>query len=462
MRKKLSSRHVASSLTLSVLLSMIVSGFFALPAFAHASAVRPHSVYVHPIAQSVGQRGPDAKFKCQNPGYPYQCFGPQQIRNAYAIQPLLDKGVSGRGRTIVIVDAFQSPTVQQDLDTFSSTFGIPSAHVNVIAPDGLTPFDPTDPNQVGWAEEISLDVQWSHAVAPGATIDLVLGKSNQDIDLLNVTRYAVDHSLGDTISQSFGEAETCVDPQLLAQEHQVFAEATRKHITLFASSGDQGAAQGTCDGSSFLLSASFPAADPFVTAVGGTHLNADLDTGKYSSETVWSAASNNGGTGGGFSTIYKRPWYQFGTVAGQYRGEPDVSYNADPNSGVLTYLGFPGIPVPPGFFSFGGTSASSPQWAGITALADEIAGKRLGLLNPAFYLIGHTPLYKTVFHDITEGNNTFIGAGTNGVTVTVQGYNATKGWDATTGWGSPIVAKLVPVLIIFDHIDDVARQIDKA
>jgi len=140
------------------------------------------------------------------------------------------------------------------------------------APDGLTPFDPTSSDQVGWADEISLDVEWSHNIAPGAKIVLVLSKSDMDADLLSALKYAVDNNLGDVISMSFGEAETCVGippgPALNAAYHAVFVEATQKGITLFASSGDQGAAQRTCDGSSWIKSSSSPASDPLVTAVG--------------------------------------------------------------------------------------------------------------------------------------------------------------------------------------------------
>ena len=122
--------------------------------------------------------------------------------------------------------------------------------------------------------EISLDVVWAHAIAPGANITLVLAKSDADADILSATKYAVDNHLGDVISQSFGENESCMDPSLLAQQHQVFADATMKNITIFASSGDEGAAQGTCDGSSLVQAASTPASDPLVTAVGGTELHA--------------------------------------------------------------------------------------------------------------------------------------------------------------------------------------------
>jgi subtilase family serine protease len=117
-------------------------------------------------------------------------------------------------------------------------------------------------------------VEWAHAIAPGANITLVLAKTNDDADILSATQYAVDHNLGNVISQSFGENESCVDSNLLAAQRNLFVKATLKHITLIASSGDDGAAQGTCDGSSIVLAASSPASDPLVTAVGGTALHA--------------------------------------------------------------------------------------------------------------------------------------------------------------------------------------------
>ena len=199
------------------------------------------------------------------------CYDPYQMRHAYNIDTLINAGFDGRGKTIVIVDAFQSPNIVQQLNFYNSFYGLPSLNglggaanpslgtFTQVAPDGLTPFVAGDANMTGWAEEISLDVLWAHAIAPGANIVLVLAKSNDDADILSATKYAVDHNLGDVISQSFGENESCMDPKLLAQQHQVFADATIKNITLFASSGDDGAAQPTCDGSSFVKAASTPA-----------------------------------------------------------------------------------------------------------------------------------------------------------------------------------------------------------
>ena len=214
------------------------------------------------------------------------CYDPYQMRHAYNIDTLISAGFTGKGKTIVIVDAFQSPNIVDQLNFYNSFYGLPGLNglggpadpslgtFTQVAPDGLTAFDPTDDNMVGWAEEISLDVLWAHAIAPGANIVLVLSKTNDDADILSATQYAVDHNLGNVISQSFGENESCVDSDLLAAQHQLFVNATLKHITLIASSGDDGAAQGTCDGTSLVRAASSPASDPLVTAVGGTELHA--------------------------------------------------------------------------------------------------------------------------------------------------------------------------------------------
>jgi subtilase family serine protease len=442
-KKHLYLRFISSVAMLASMLSIALTVVSA-PAQAATLPYRSHPVQVSPVILKSGQPKSNAQyqFPCQAPTAPNRCYVPQQIRTAYSIQPLLNQGITGKGRTIVIIDAYQSPTVQKDLDIFDKTFGLASTKVNIIAPDGLTPFDYTDPNQLGWAEEISLDVQWSHAVAPGAKIDLVLAKSNQDADILSVTKYAVDHNLGDVISQSFGEAESCADPKLLVAEHEVFEVAASKHITVLASSGDSGAAQPTCDNSSYILSASTPASDPLVTGVGGTQLNADSHTGKYISEVAWNEPALQAASGGGYSTLYKRPAYQNGVVKSAWRGVPDVSYDAAVNGGVQTYLGFLGTQS--NFYTFGGTSSSSPQWAGIVALLDQHANHRLGFINPTLYKIGQSRAeYSAAFHDIKEGNNTLVGTDANGNTVTINGYKAGDGWDAVTGWGSPVVSHLI-------------------
>jgi subtilase family serine protease len=405
-------------------------------------------------------------FTCQIPSLqPPTCYDPYQIRHAYNIDTLINAGFDGAGKTIVIVDAFQSPNIVTELNTFISFYGLPSLNglggpsnpslgtFTQVAPDGLTAFDPSNGDMVSWAFEITLDVLWSHAIAPGANIVLVLAKSDADADLLSATKYAVDNRLGDVISQSFGEGERCMAPSLVAQQHQVFADATMQNITIFASAGDEGAGQGTCDGSSLVKAASTPASDPLVTAVGGTELIAagycltllgcnpatSPLPGTYQGEIAWNEPGI-GATGGGFSVLYDEPSYQQGTIhGGKQRGVPDVSYTAAVLHGVLLYVNIPGQPA--GFYLIGGTSVGSPQWAAILSIADQEAGYDLGFINKALYHIGQAPPHYSVsFFDVTSGNNSFDG---------VTGFNAGQGWDPTTGLGSPRTDQLVNYLIQF-------------
>jgi subtilase family serine protease len=385
------------------------------------------------------QNADGVTFSCQLTT-PAGCYGPDQIRTAYGVDQLAARGLDGKGRTIVIVDAFSSPTIVHDLATFDGLFGLPSARFKQVAPDGLTPFDQNDPNQVGWAGEITLDVEWAHAIAPKANIVLVLAKSNQDADILSATRYAVNHNLGDVISQSFGEAEQCMDPALVRAQHDLFQKAANQHMTVLASSGDQGAAQPTCDGTSFFKAASTPASDPNVTGVGGTRLFANGVTGVYSGETVWNEPDFEAASGGGFSVLYGTPSYQK-SLHLPSRGVPDVAYNAAIIGGVLTVWSSSGEGQDL-VFRFGGTSAGSPQWAGLVALADQLGGKRIGMMNHKLYALAHPQQkYHADFHDIRVGNNTFHGAD-----ITVPGFPANPGWDAATGLGSPKANALVPAL----------------
>jgi subtilase family serine protease len=426
--------------------ALVAAGLVAASAPATASAPIAHrvtpAVGVKPHAIPAGKAAPSGAvlFNCQQPGAGVTCYGPDQIRAAYAIQPLLDRGITGKGRTIVIIDAFAPPTVAADLHTFDTTWGLPDPKLSIIAPQGVPAFDPNDDNQVGWSGEIALDVQWAHVVAPQAKIVLVEARSNDDADILAATRYAVDHNLGDVISQSFGEDERCVDPAILKAQHALFATASRRGITLIASAGDQGSAQPTCDGSSYSLAASSPASDPYVLAIGGTSLKADPASGAYQSETVWNETDEYGAAGGGgYSVLYSRPDYQRGTVSRHSRGLPDVSYDGGINGGVLVYW-------EGGFWIFGGTSSGSPQWAGVTALAGQLAHHRLGLLQPRLYQLGRSRAARSTLHDIVVGDNHYAFTDDSGQLVTIPGYRATRGWDAATGLGTPIASGLVPFL----------------
>src|SRR4051794_9809078 len=440
----------------------LVAGTVVAAAPAQAAVPVAHRITVHPQVYRAAAAPNAATFTCQtrplDGSAGARCYVPAQIQNAYAITPLLKAGKNGAGRTIVIVDAYGSPTMARDLQDFSTTFDLRAPAFSQIAPAGAPPaFDPNDANQVGWAFETTLDVEWAHAVAPGARIVLAIAKSNEDADILATTRYVIEHNTGDVISQSFGEAERCMDPQLLAQQHSLFATAARKGITLFASSGDSGAAQPACAGSGAILSASTPASDPNVTGVGGTTLDADTSTGAYIGETAWTepfgcnppavASDDVNCSGGGFSNRYRRPAYQDGFVPGRQRGVPDVAYNAGVAGGVLIDCTFcnllfgEAITDPPSFFIAGGTSAGTPQWAGLAAIGDQLGRHRMGNINPALYGLARSHrIYAAAFHDITAGNNDVSEIGT--------GYDAGRGWDPVTGLGTPRAAVLVPLLAI--------------
>lgn len=480
MSNRRSSRLVLS-VTVVLLLLMGLLGSLGPSASAQAATQgtsSPNDANVNLVMQPAGTPT-NATFNCQTNRGPQfiVCYSPQQIRQAYHTDMLLNAGITGKGRTIVIVDAFQDPFIQQELASFDSIFGLPTPIFNQIAPDGLTPFDPTNASQTGFAGEIALDVQWAHAIAPAAKITLVLAKTNHNADLISATRFAVEHNLGDVISQSFGENESCVTPALVKEEHNVFAEATRKHITLLASSGDEGASQRTCDGLSWTQAASWPASDPLVTAVGATELFAAPDCnaafpcptphptpGTYNHEVALNEpagqfTAGNFSTGGGFSVVFKRPEFQEGirAIPAGHRGVPDISYSGSINHGVLVACGTCAGGANPAFFIFGGTSVGSPNWAGIVALADQLAGHRLGFINSALYRIGDSHGFSAAtFHDITVGNNSVQEPNSNGMLVSVTGFNATRGWDPTTGFGTPKVNVIVPLLVAlsFNHDGD--------
>jgi subtilase family serine protease len=439
----------------------------AAVALAGASASSAGGPTTHPIVVSPEISGPyrmsaDSRtFSCQavpiDGSQGPRCYTAGQIEQAYGYSGLLSSGVDGRGKTIVIIDAFSSPTIASDLKDFDRDMGLPDPAFTITPVGNVPPFDINNDTQFSWAGEISLDVQWAHAMAPGAAIDLVEAQSNHDTDIFAATKYAIDHKLGDVISQSFGEAESCADPALLHQENGLFAKAAKEGMTLFASTGDSGAAQLSCDGSGAILAAPTPASDPNVTGVGGTTLNADPVTGSYLGETAWTEPllgcnfpavdfSDVNCSGGGFSTVYARPAWQKRLVrgGGGGRGVPDVAYDAGVNGGVLTHIGwllaaFGYDPDAPLYVIFGGTSAGAPQWAGLAADADQMAKRDLGNINDNLYKLAAHSHRTAPFHDVTTGNNRVA-------EIDGQGYDAGPGWDAVTGLGTPNAAALVPAL----------------
>jgi subtilase family serine protease len=390
--------------------------------------------------------------------YGVPCYSPQEMRTAYGLNPVLHAGYDGTGQTIIIVDSFGSPTVVQDLHAFDQGYGLPDPpSLQVLAPIGaIPPFDQNNSDMVGWAFETSLDVQWAHAMAPGANIVLLESpvaetEGTQGMpEFLQLEQYALDHNLGKIISQSWGATEnTLMDTsgeKIVDQFNSFYAKAALHGITVFASSGDSGVANIDVNNNFYPFpTVIFPASSPWVTAVGGTSLTASV-TGQYQSEVVWNSGQPSGGaTGGGLSQMFPEPRYQTQwlpsatqTQLNGARGIPDISYNADLNTPILVSIGFFSDPTQDGYYFIGGTSEGAPQWAGIIADANQWAGHPLGFLNPRLYALAANGNYPKFFRDITVGNN-----GQDNL----PGYNAGAGWDLTTGWGSPRASALILRLI---------------
>ncbi len=366
--------------------------------------------------------------------YGSACYTPALIRTAYNVPGDL----TGKGQTIVLVEAYGSPTIQQDLATFDEAFRLPDPTLNIIYPGGKPPFNPKRAHgeEVGWAFETSLDVEWAHAIAPDATIDLVVAANSAGNVLNNAQAYAVDRRLGNVMSLTFLAPEGAIhgNNDQTKQSHKVYEDAQAAGITVFAVAGDAGASNGYS-----FANATYPASDPLVTGVGGTSLFID-DNGTYGSENVWndadacpfgSCSGVLGATGGAPSSLFPAPPWQSGSA----RTVADVAYDASPYTAFSTYASFPGLD--PGFYFAGGTSAGAPQWAAIIALADEAAGRSLGYLNPTLYgIASDSSEYAADFHDIVQGGNAFGG----------PGFDAGTGYDMPTGLGTPNVANLITTL----------------
>ncbi len=382
-----------------------------------------------------------------------RCYSPLQMRQAYHIQSLIDAGITGKGQTIVIIDFYQSPSIRQDLHLFDQLFGLSDPQLTIYAPDGYAPFNVNSPNRAIYAYETDLDVEWAHAIAPDANIALVLSRTAAGPYVYSATKFAIQNNLGSVISQSFGGAETSFTEKYITDLHALFEQARAQGMTVLAASGDAGtlgpiAAKGNPNRIiSLSPSVNYPASDPLVLGVGGTSLVIQSTAGRVK-EKVWS--NTFGATGGGFSRIFARPTYQDGIAdISTTRGVPDIAYNADPQFGVPVVISLQAnrpIIVP-----IGGTSAGAPQWAGIIALGNQMANRRLGFLNPALYTLAKNEFfYHRIFRDIVTGSNNFTLKETN-ESIPILGYPAHSGWNAATGLGTPLAARLLRALININY-----------
>lgn len=331
---------------------------------------------------------------------------PGKMKVAYGFNLITNHGA---GQTIAIVDAFDDPNAEADLGKFSTTFGLPPCTTangcfKKIMQAG-TPHDTT-----GWSNEIALDTQWAHAIAPAAKIILVEAKSNSNASLYAAVDLAVANG-ANVVSMSWGGGEAI-------NESSTDFHFNVPNVVMAASSGDSG------------HGAQYPAASPYVVAVGGTSLKINTSTGAYIGEAAWS------GSGGGASRYEAEPTYQGGVQTTSKRNIPDVAYDANPNTGVPVYSSYACGGCITGWGQWGGTSISAPQWAALFAIAnsERVAGSKATLNQVQFLLY---PDAEADYHDITTGTNGSCGAQ----------CKAVAGYDFVTGLGSPKANLLIPALV---------------
>ena len=366
-------------------------------------------------------------------------YTPAQVRSAYGINSLAEDGT---GQTIAIVDAYNDPNIVQALDTFDTQFGLTlngpslyqqygpaSSFLTVLNQDGQpTSLPTTDPNGPGtdnWEVEEALDVEWAHAIAPGARIILVEANSQSLSDLMAGVATAASQPGVSVVSMSWGfpEGQTVFasDEATYDRDFQV------PGVTFVASTGDNGAAD-----------PQYPAYSPNVVAVGGTSLLLNPD-GTYASETGWGYYSDSLGasigSGGGLSLYEPEPAYQQGVQSTGSRTTPDVSFVADPATGVWVADPY-NLPASAPFELVGGTSLSAPAWAGLLALTNQgraAAGEPA--LNSSSPTDTQQALYKlpqSAYHAIAGGSS---------------GFTASTGSHVGTGLGTPVANLLIPDLV---------------
>lgn len=383
------------------------------------------------------------------------CYTPPLIAAAYDTAPIDTSSSDGTGQTIAIIDSFGSPTISSDLRTFDAAYGLPDPPSFTISqPSGaVPPFDPRNQDRVGWAMETTLDVEWAHAMAPGASIALVetptaeLAGSSGFPEIATAEDWIVEHHIANVISESFGTAEqTFRSRQSVTRFDAPLAAAAAAGVTVLAATGDQGSSGIKRDGLSYFSKpvVGWPASDPLVTAVGGTHLTL-TSAGEYETDPdLWNDTftfnpASPAASGAGKSAVFGRPAYQDGvaSITGKARTIPDISMTASCTAPVVVYMS--AVPHV-GWQPICGTSVATPLFAAIVARADEVAGKGLGQINPALYSMLSTPSTNGIVDVHSGSNSVMIGW------KVVAGYRASQGFDIASGIGTIDAASFVPAL----------------
>jgi subtilase family serine protease len=370
------------------------------------------------------------------------CYAPHQYQVAYGAAALLSRGIGGRGEIVVMPELANTPApgvtftdIRHDLATFDHRFGLPAARLRVVNSIARS----TTPYLAG-TEEVE-DTEIVHAIAPGATLEVVLvphtataSTANFTTAVTGVVRTGIAQGAA-VISISASAGEHFFTRAEVTRIHTVLQQARDHHVTVVASAGDGGAVSNQGPPKQVSL----PASDPLVLAAGGTTLDASHRTGAYTGEMAWNSYTD--ATGGGYSHLFPRPPYQDGIGRiGATRGVPDVA--ADANDLTAMALAF----SDGGILPARGTSAATPLWAAVIALADQQAARHLGFVNPAIYQIARSGAYHRAFHDVVTGDNSVLLPSR-----LVVGYQAAPGWDPVTGWGSPNAQVLVPLLAHAAH-----------
>ncbi len=436
--------------------------------------VQPCSAY---YGQKIATDKPPAYGKHQ----PYTIcgYGPQQYQSAYGESSLLKAGVTGKGVTVAITDAYAAPTIYQDAQKYSQVHGQPGFAPGQFSqitpgPNGYSLEGPNDCDAQGWYGEETLDVEIVHAMAPGAKIKYVAGADCLS-GLDDAWASAIDNHVANVITNSWtdGVDDLADLTQSYVDFYQQYSlEAALTGITVNFSSGDAG--DHTAGGTDLpAKTVEFPADLPYVSGIGGTSVligSKGQHLAEYGWQTAYSQLTNgawdptppgtySSGGGGGTSILFKQPWYQKGKVPASIsevngktpmRAVPDISAAGDPNTGFE--VGETQV-FPDGTYwdqyRIGGTSLSSPLIAGVVAVADQFAHRSLGFINPLYYKL----LGRPALHDIAAPKSPVAQVRTNYAnnldnsqgktyelgTIDVQSstLHDTKGYDDETGVGTP-------------------------
>ncbi len=393
-------------------------------------------------------------------------YAPKELQNAYGVHHAIRRGNDGSGEKVAVIDAFAAPTIRRDLKKYSRRHGLPKPRYRQKVFHGCQ--NGCDiANQQGWYGEQTLDLEAVHSMAPGAKL-VYLGAADPTFKLIRTLEFAVDHRVAHIITNSYGHVGEGVSHVQVRASEKIHKQAIAEGIGIYFSSGDDGDESHTLG----YPTTDYPASSPRVTAVGGTTLaigpqhNYRFEVGwgthvTGKSGNHWDPAPPGSflyGSGGGTTRLFTEPHYQNGVVpkrlarrfGGRGRVVPDISMDGDPNSGMLEgeTQTFPNGRRRYAEYRIGGTSLSSPLFAGVMALADQRAHFHHGFVNPAIYRLyrtaalrdvrsAHTPI-AVVRRDFNNGVNRRDGTSVSLRTADRDtSLNTKRGYDDVTGLGSP-------------------------